>query len=469
MGEPEAQQTGPSRRHLGAGAALSVVADVGPIVSVGALSIVLARAIGPSGNGTFALLATLVNIVVLVASLGLSAGITYEVSRGLWPVGRAFRETYRVALILGLAGSGLGAAFYALTDDTVLRSVEPTLAVIALAAVPAFIAVQFATAILLGRDRYESYTALQLSTSAMLLVAAILAVPFGLTGAVAGLAASGVVSAAVGAALLLRQVRRDAGAGEASGTPRNESRLPHALRFGVQAWVASVVQQANYRFDVVILGAYASVAKVGVYSVALTLTSVAWILPHGLQTVVFPRVASLDAAAQVGELSAAESDAAVARATRHSVLLLVPAGLIVAALLALVPLVYGSSFEQTVVLGLVLLPGVLALGTGKVLGSVVAGRGAPRYNLYTGVIVAIMTLGLYFTLIPAYGAWGAAIGSSLSYLATTVIAAGFFRRLVGIPLSQALVPTAADIRNYGEALLALRSHLRSRRARGHAA
>ena len=133
----------------------------------------------------------------------------------------------------------------------------------------------------------------------------------------------------------------------------------------------------------IILAAYASTAEVGVYSVALTVTSLAWVLPHALQTVIFPRTANLDAAAQAGELSAEESDAAVTRATRHSVLLLIPSGMIVLVLLALVPLVYGRKFDETVVLGLVLLPGVLALGTGKVLGSVVAGRGWPRYNLYT--------------------------------------------------------------------------------------
>ena len=142
-----------------------------------------------------------------------------------------------------------------------------------------------------------------------------------------------------------------------------------------------------------------------------------------------------------------------------------PPALIVAALLGLVPLVYGSSFDQTVGLGFVLLPGVLALGVGKVLASVVAGRGGVRYNLYTAAIVAAVTLALYFTLIPAYDEWGAAVASSISYLASAVISAVFFRRVLGIPLSHALIPTTADLRNYPEALDALRAHLRSRRVR----
>jgi O-antigen/teichoic acid export membrane protein len=451
------------RRHLAGGAALSVVADVGPLVAAGVLSVVLARVIGPSGNGEFALLITLASFMVLLFSLGLSTGLTYEVSRGRWSAHRAFVESYRVAAVLGLIGGAAGFGFYELTRHSIFDSVESSLAVVALATIPALMASQFATAILLGRDRYEGYMSLQLTNSAVLLVgAAGLAIAFELAGAVVGFAAAALITAAVGALLLSR---RD----PAAEQPPSGGRLREAFRFGLLAWGGNLLQQLNYRFDVLILGAYATTADVGVYSVALTLTGVAWVLPHGLQMVIFPRTASLDAATDSGELSQAESDAAVTRGVRHSVLLLVPAGLIVAALLGIVPLIYGSSFDQTVALGFVLLPGVLALGVGKVLASVVAGRGGVRYNLYNSAVVAAVTLALYFTLIPAYHDWGAAIASSISYLASAVISAVFFRRVLDIPLSAALIPTTADLRNYPEALDALRAHLRSRRVRRRAA
>jgi O-antigen/teichoic acid export membrane protein len=450
------------RRHLAGGAALSVLADIGPLVAAAALSIVLARVIGPSGNGEFALLLTLTSFVVLVFSLGLSTGLTYEVSRG-WPVREASAASYRLAAGLGLVGAVAGFGFYLLTRHSIFESVELPLALVAVSTAPALMAAQFASSILLARDRYEGYMSLQLTTAAVMLFAATgLALAFELAGAVAGLAASGWITAVAGA-LLLRRLDRPAQG------PHEPGRMRAAFRFGLLAWGGNLLQQVNYRFDLLILAAYAATADVGVYSVALTLTGIAWILPHGLQMVIFPRTASLDAAADAGELSSEESDAAVARGVRHSVLLLPLAGLIVAALLALVPLVYGSKFHETVGLGFVLLPGVLALGVGKVLGSVVAGRGHPRYNLYTAAVVAAVTLVLYFTLIPAYHEWGAAVGSSISYLATAVISAVFFRRVLHIPLSAALIPTAADLRNYPEAIDALRAHLRARRIRRRAA
>jgi O-antigen/teichoic acid export membrane protein len=433
-----------SRRHLGAGAALSVIVQGGPLLAAAVLSIVLARTIGPSGNGRFALLVTLVGITAMVVSLGLTAGITYEVSRRRWSVPQAFRTTYAAALTLGLVGLFGGLGLFALTHDTVFSGIPTWVALVALSSLPALLAYQYADSIMLARERYEAYAGLELSHSITLLViGAGLAIPFGLKGAATGLPAAAFVGAVVGALLLGREGRGYAVADSADS-------LPRALRFGLQSWGANLLQQINYRFDVLILGGFATARDVGVYSVALTVTSVAWVLPQALQTVLFPREASLDEGALTGEVAVEDSEAATAKAVRHAVLLTVPAGLLISALLLVaVPLLYGRKFADTTPLGFVLLPGVLLIGVGKVLSSVIAGRGYPRYTLYYGAISVPLTLVLYFTLIPAFHAWGAAIASSLSYGITSLLALAFFRRVTRIGLREAFVPRAEDVADYG--------------------
>jgi O-antigen/teichoic acid export membrane protein len=432
-----------ARRHLGAGAALSVVVQGGPLLAAGVLSVVIARTIGPSGNGRFALLVTLTGIAAMVFSLGLSAGITHEVSRGRWSVARASRSGYAVGLSFGAVGALAALGVFTLLHDSAFHGIRTELAVLALASLPPVLAYQFADAILLARERYESYAGLELSHSAtFLVVGAALVIPFGLTGAVIALPAAGAVGAAVGVLLLSREIARDhAGSGTGS--------LPRAVRFGLQTWGANLLQQVNYRFDVIILGGFASTRDVGVYSIALTLTGIAWVLPQSLQTVLFPRTASLDEAALTGELAPAESDAALAKAIRHSVLLSAPAAVLVTLLLLVaVPLLYGSKFHETIALGFVLLPGVLLLGVGKVLSSALAGRGYPRYSLYVGAVVTPLTLGLYFGLIPVIHEWGAAIASTASYAATALLTLVFFRRLTRIALAEAFVPRAAEVADY---------------------
>jgi O-antigen/teichoic acid export membrane protein len=445
------------RRHLGVGAALSVIVQGGPLLAGATLSIVLARTIGPSANGRFALLGTLAGLLELVFSLSLSAGIVYEVSQRRWSVRQAFRTCYTAALVLGLAAFGVGLGIFALLHDSVFGGISTSLAVVALMSVPPVLAYLYADAILLARERYEGFAGLELSHSAtFLVVGAGLAVPLGVTGAVIGLPAAAAVAASVGAFLLTREAARDTSA----DTPGSFGR---AFRFGLQSWGANLLQQINYRFDILILGAFAGTRDVGVYSVALTLTGVAWVLPQGLQTVLFPRVASLDEATRAGDMSIEESDASLAKAIRHGVLLTLPAGFLISVLLLVgVPLLYGPKFHDTTWLGFVLLPGTLMLGVGKILTSATAGRGYPRYQLYSGAISVPITLALYFGLIPPFHAWGAAIGSSISYALTSLLWLMFFRRVTKIGARTAFVPNAEDFADY-VALLRLARAWRGRR------
>jgi O-antigen/teichoic acid export membrane protein len=431
------------RRHLGAGAAMSVLAQIGPLLAAGVLSVVLARKIGPSGNGRYVLLATLVGISSMAISLGLHSGITYEVSRRRWSVGRAFRTSYRVGLLLGLVGVLGGLGFFALTRHTVYAGIDVGVALLALSSLPPVLAYEYGAAILLARERYEGYAVVLIAhAAALMVVGVVLVFPFGLTGAVVGLPVSAVIGAILGARLLAREARRDVALDSGDS-------LPRAMRFGLQSWGANLLQQVNYRFDVVILGGFASAADVGVYSIALTITGIAWVLPQALQTVLFPRAASLDESAVTGEVSAAESDDAVAKAVRHGVLLALPTALFVALLLLVaVPLLYGGKFHDTTPLGFVLLPGVLLIGVGKILGSAIAGRGYPRYALYGGAVSVPLTLGLYFGLIPQFDAWGAAVGSSISYAFSALLGAFFFKRVTRIGLREAFVPTREDLSDY---------------------
>ncbi|HET8556635.1 MAG TPA: oligosaccharide flippase family protein [Gaiellaceae bacterium] len=449
-----------ARRHLGAGAALSVIVQGGPLLAGATLSIVLARTIGPSANGRFALLGTLVGLVSLLASLSLNAGIVYEVSRRRWSVRSAFRTSYEMGLALGLAGICAGVAFFALTHGSVYKGIPFWLALVALATLPPLLAYGYADSVLLGRERYEGYAFLELSHSAtFLLVGVGLALAFGVSGAIAALPAAAFVGAVVGVVLLRRESRRDAVVDRAGA-------LGRAVRFGLQSWGANLLQQINYRFDVLILGAFASTRDVGVYAVALTISSTAWILPQALQTVLFPRVAGLHEATLSGELSVGESDASLAKAVRHGVILTIPAGLVISVLLLVgVPLAYGPRFHETTLLGFVILPGTLMLGVGKILSSAVAGKGYPRYTLYSAAISTPLTCALYFGLIPFYRAWGGAIGSSISYGVTAFLALFFFKRISSIPMAQLFIPRLDDLTDYQELVHSAHAAQRARLAR----
>ena len=433
-------------RRLAVGTALAVAAQVGPLVAATVLSVVIARLLGPTGTGGFSLVLTTFDVILLVFTFGLSGGITYYVSRRTWTVRSALRETSLAALVAGLGGIAAGVVFYALARDNVLEGVSRFQIGVALAALPFALAWAFAAAIALGRDRYEAYTMLELVNAAVMLVVGVtLAATSGLSGAVVGFALAQVGTAVAGA----WWGHRAATALDDPAHPGEPGQLRPAFSFGLKSWGANLVQLLNYRADLFILAAYASLSDVGVYSIALSVTGLGWVLPSALTTVLFPRTASLDAAVAIGSVAATEADEAAASATRHAVLIMIPTALALAALLLVaVPVLYGPSFHETIALGFILIPEVVILGLGKVGSAVYSGRGFPIYGLWSALSVGTVTVILYFVLIPGMGATGAAVASTISYTATTVLAMFFYHRTTGIGMRRALVPTRGDIEDY---------------------
>jgi O-antigen/teichoic acid export membrane protein len=448
------------RRHLGGGALASVGAQVVSLVAAALVSIVVARLLGPAGNGAFALVATGYAVITIVASIGLRSGFVYEVSTGAWSASEAAAKSRGAAVVLGLPGAALGIGVYALTSDTVLSGLSWPIALMAAGAVPFGVAWLFGSGIVLAREEYELLAVLMgLPYAAVLVVAVPLAVPFGITGAIAGFAAAQVIAglAATIAAGQVASHTQPAAAGRASG------RFREAIRFGTRTWVHEILGFISYRIDIFFLNAFVATSEVGIYSVAATVTAIAWILPQGLANVLLPRAASMDAAAARGEVSAADSDESLTRPVRHAVLLTPPIGVGIALLLIAVPLLYGSEFEDSVELGLILLPGVLAIGLARVLMSGTVGRGHPEYVLHNTLLTVPATVLLYLVLIPEYEATGAAVGSCAGYLLIGLAAAYYFHRATGLGLRETYVPLRRDLDDYSALLPMLARYARDAR------
>lgn len=447
----------PPRRHLGLGAVASLIVQIAPLVAVTTVSVVVARRLGPDGTGTIGLISALLDALVAIFGFGLTVGVTYLVSRREWSVRDAFRETQVAALALGALGVAAALGFYALARGDVFAGISAFSILIGIGHLPFMLGRGFVGAMALARERYEAYAALELVRTAVLVVVAItLTFLLGVNGALLGFAAASLAAYAAAARWAVRYVRvADA------GSPAGQRRLRDAAAFGSKAWGASLLQLINYRLDLFLLSAFASRAEVGRYSVALSVTALAWVLPAALETVILPRTADLHAAQWRGEIAADDSDRATARALRHSVVLLFPATLIVLVLvLGAVPLLYGPEFTRSIWFGLVLIPGVVGLSLGKSVSAVITGRGRPQYALWTTLITVPLTIALYIALIPPLGAFGAALGSTISYLTSTGLALMWFKRTTHISLRVALVPSRAELRDYVDALADVRRRLR---------
>jgi O-antigen/teichoic acid export membrane protein len=445
------------RRHLGAGALASLVVQVAPILGVTVVSVVVARRLGPDATGTIALVTALLEVLIALFGFGLTAGITYFVSRLEWSPRDAFRESQAAGLVLGTIGVAAGLGFFLATRDEFFAGSTLVVCAIGIGHLPFSLSRGFTGAIALARERYEAYALFELSGTVVMVATAVpLTFAMGVDGALLGILLARVVAFVMAAAWGLRYGRT-----APRGPHARPRRLKEAAIFGSKAWGASLLQLINYRLDLFLISAFVTRADVGQYSVALSVTALAWVLPAALETVIFPRTADLHAAQGRGEISREESDTATAKAVRHSVVLLMPSAVIVLLLvLVAVPILYGPEFRKSVWFGLILIPGVLALSLGKSLSAVITGRGRPQVALWITAITVPLTIVLYLVLIPILDGYGAALGSTLSYATSTGLALFWFARTTHIPFRRALVPSREELGDYLQAIAGVRARLR---------
>ncbi len=437
------------RPALSGGAGAAGVAQVVTAGSAWVAGILVARFLGPDGAGEFNVVFTLFLALTTFGGLGLPVGVAYLVARGGWPAGDALRQLHLACLVLGVLATAVGLGLTLLGQDSLFRSVPLATFALALAFLPAALAWTTSSQLALAVDDYTGYTlgALVQGGSSVLLVAVLTPI-LDLEGAVAAVALSNLFAAA---SLLWRE-RRIVPRPSPGWLSRTGSEIAAGTRFGLKAYLAGALQFVNLRLDLLILNAVAVGATVGHYAVAVSVTSVATLLPRALATVVLPRVAALDSSLEDREVR----DAVSASSIRHTVLIVGATVLALAVVLAGVPLIYGGDFGPAVALGFILLPGVAALGVAGTFSAVIVGRGRPELTLYAVIFSTPFTVGLYLVLVPAAEAVGAALASTVSYLITAALTFVFFRRLTGVRGIRVLLPGRRELADYRGLSAALR-------------
>ena len=167
--------------------------------------------------------------------------------------------------------------------------------------------------------------------------------------------------------------------------------------------------------------AIAGPAVLGGYAVASKYAELLRLPGTALTWVFYPRLAKLDQ----------QQAAAVARRMIRPTL----AGIVVAAvpvaLLAapVMRLLYGASFGSAVTPARVLVAGMVLAGASGVASAYLYGRGTPGLNSIVLGVGLVITVVLDVTLIPQYGALGAAAASTAAYLSTDALLIGLLLRL----------------------------------------
>lgn len=381
--------------------------------------IIVARWLGAGGLGELAVINVAVATLIQLGSFGLPSSNTYFIAQDH---GR-LRAAAINSLIFALAvGASLAIALSALAS---LRPewfgfVSPELIRIAAISIPFQLISLIGLNILLAVGKVRAFNLLDLAGQSFVLVNALLVLLILNRGlellvtlnTVASIGVSVLIAAllAVWASTLTQSKWR-----------ADMALLRRMITYGLKFHVSILAGAIILRADLLIVNHYRGAAEAGVYSIASQFGLLLMLLPGVIATLLFPRIT-------------AEQDArgeTTCLVTRYTTLIMFVCCLAAVPFSLLLPVLYGAAFSEATRLLLILLPGVYLLGLESVLVQHFNALGLPRAIPLYWVATLVLNLVLVFTLVPRFGAQGAAVASTVSYAAIFALVALHFHNSTG--------------------------------------
>jgi O-antigen/teichoic acid export membrane protein len=379
-----------------------------------ASSIVVARALGPSGRGTVAVAFALTLILVQLGTLGLTSANPYLTAQDPGRRGHLITNSLLLAIGIGVALVGVGALLKVFAPS-VVKGLSWTETMLAITAIPAMLAALFLQSVLLGEGRMVSYNAGEVLLAVLLFAAqfvALVVFDAGVTGALAVTLATQVTAVIVWLRVLTR--------GTGRLDPPDRSLAWETLRYAFRIYMATLVAFLVIRIDMLMVNGFLGAGDAGQYSVAVALADGMYIIPAVIATNLFARVArglGGDASAQV---------------FRSVAVLYAGLCLISVALAAIaVRVLYGAAFSDATSLYYWLAPGVFCLGMINILAQHFAGRGFPIEAALVWIPGLILNVLMNALLLKPEGVYIASLSSSITYLLVLILHMRLFAKEQG--------------------------------------
>ncbi len=193
------------------------------------------------------------------------------------------------------------------------------------------------------------------------------------------------------------------------------------FKFGFLNQLAHITQLMSFRLSYYILNTYHGEGSVGIYSNGIALMESVWLISKSISLVQYARIAN------TGDDKYA----------RTLTIRLIQASLAISIMIILVFLImpeafyivlFGEGFAGIKLAMWSLAPGILIYNINILTGHYFSGRGKYHFNTIASSAGLLVSILMFYLLIPTYEVAGAGWATSISYLATSVIIVYFFFR-----------------------------------------
>jgi O-antigen/teichoic acid export membrane protein len=391
---------------------------------------IIARALGPVGRGDLAAVLVPLSIAPWLVEIGLPDFASRSAARGRSP-GLVVGTLGLLTLGLGMLGAAAAWPVAQLFGHG--RSVVETYLFIGLLLLPLGTVANLLSAVQTGLERWRRVYTIRLAPFVVnaAVVVALYATDSLTTGSAAIAAIVGGATAVIPSLGLLRDSR-----------PLRFARslAQEGLAFGAKAWLGVLGNVANLRLDQLLMVFLVPRRELGIYAVAVAVSSASTALTGAVGPALIPRAARADYA-ETG------------RALRLTIGALVSIGLVLGLLApVLVPALFGASFRDAVpVVWILLAAAVPGQAASVLLMSLIASGRAAAGAVSESIALLITVPGLVL-LLPVLQAQGAALVSLAAYTASFTYALVVARRQFELRFRQLLIMDARDAASIANAV-----------------
>ena len=385
----------------------------------------LARSLGPDGRGVMAALLAPISLANLMFTFGFPESVNYHVARSSLGRRGAIRASLAGGLVSGIVAAGILIACTPLLFNRYERfSGEERLLALTLPITITFAVYRGAWQ---GRRRINRINGERALGVTARLFTLVLLVGLGkLTPTNAAWVT--VLAGVVGSLVLLSGLRFPTPApGTVDTTLRQVAVYAGAAALGTLGGFVIV------RLDQTLLAPLAGARELGYYAVAASLAELPIAFVSGVQDT-------------VATVAAGTGDALMAgNATRVTVALLLPfCGIGAVTAPWAIPLVFGRSFDSSVLMTQILLAGSVASGAAVVLGAGLMAAGRPILRSLSQGLGALVTVPLLLLLVPRLGGLGASLATTLTYILLAMTMCFLLSRQSGMHMRDCLLPRRSD-------------------------
>ncbi len=393
-------------------------------------AIVVARELGPTGRGLYAVAATLGAIGAQFGNLGLHASNIYYVSkdRTLLPalVGNTLTVVLLACVVASLSGIGL-------VLWPKLSPIHGTLLLLALASVPVGLAYLLIQGLLLGLNEVRAYNSIECAGKilALVLVCILALLHGGTVELYFGMTLLPVLVTFLWALLRLRR-------GSAEPPKLSLAVFRQSIGIGFRAYTIAFFGFLLMRIDLLMVKYMLGATEAGYYSISQVLAENTMMFPVVVGLLLFPK------------LSATKEKEEKVRLANKAVLvtaaLMLPVVLIAAfAAGPIISIAFGRNFLPAVAPFAWLMPGTYFLGIETVMVQLLNSEGFPPIIVAAWIADTIVNVAANFWAIPRYGITGASAVSSVCYfLIFLIVSAVVWKRNYAQRPAAVCVPQVND-------------------------